>query len=67
MQQATDLRESVRTPSRALTFYATGMSRAVEVLGPGDDAPPLAKVIAGTSLFLWLEVVYFGRLISWGL
>jgi len=50
-----------------LAFYLTGMSRAVDGLGPGDDAPPLAKVIAGTSLFLWLAVIYVGRLIPWGL
>jgi hypothetical protein len=49
-----------------LAFYRTGMSRAVDRLGPGDDAPTMAKVIAGTSLFLWLGVVYFGRLIPWG-
>ena len=46
-----------------LAFYATGMSRAVDALRPGDDAPALAKVIAGASLFLWLGVIYFGRLI----
>jgi len=50
-----------------LAFYQTGMSHAVEGLGPGDDAPLLAKVIAGTSLFLWLGVIYFGRLIPWAL
>ena len=32
-------------------------------VGAGDDAPRLAKVIAGTSLFLWIGVVIFGRLI----
>jgi len=46
-----------------LAFYLTGSARAVEALGPGDDAPPLAKVIAGASLFLWIGVVVFGRLI----
>ena len=50
-----------------LAFYQTGMSRAVDGLGPGEDAPPLAKVIAGVSLFLWLGVIYFGRLIPWAL
>lgn len=50
-----------------LAFYLTGMSRAVDRLRPGDDAPRLAKVIAGTSLFLWLAVIYFGRLIPEGL
>ncbi|MBI4265469.1 MAG: hypothetical protein HY657_13945 [Acidobacteria bacterium] len=47
-------------------FYKTGMSKAVDDLGPGDDAPPLAKVIAGASLVSWIGVVYFGRLIPWG-
>ena len=50
-----------------LAFYLTGMARAVDTLGPLDNAPPLAKVIAGTSLFLWLGVVVFGRLIPRGL
>jgi len=48
-------------------FYLTGMSRAVDDLGPGEDAPGLAKAIAGASLFLWLGVIYFGRLIPEGL
>ena len=50
-----------------LAFYQTGMSRVVEGLGPGEDAPRVAKVIAGASLFLWLGVIYFGRLIPWAL
>ena len=50
-----------------LAFYQTGMSDAVDSLRPGEDAPTLAKVIAGTSLFCWLAVVYYGRLIPWGL
>jgi hypothetical protein len=50
-----------------LLFYVTGVSSRVEDLGPEEDAPPLAKVIAGTSLFLWLGVIYWGRLIPWGL
>ena len=32
-------------------------------LGPGDDAPLLAKFIGGTSLFLWLGVIWWGRMI----
>jgi hypothetical protein len=46
-----------------LVFYLTGMHRAVDHLGPGDDAPATAKVIAAASLFFWLGVIYFGRLI----
>lgn len=48
-------------------FYITGMDRAVDHLGPGDSAPVLAKVIAAASLFFWLGVIYFGRLIPEGL
>jgi hypothetical protein len=33
----------------------------------GPDAPVLAKVIAAASLFFWLGVIYFGRLIPEGL
>jgi hypothetical protein len=50
-----------------LAFYLTGMARAVDGLGKGDDAPRLAKVIAATSLFLWIGVIVFGRLIPEGL
>jgi hypothetical protein len=46
-----------------LAFYLTGASRAVEALGPGEDAPGLARVIAATSLVLWISVIVFGRLI----
>lgn len=50
----------------ALAFYVSGVSRAVDALGPGDEAPPLAKAIAATSLSLWIGVVYLGRLVPWG-
>jgi H+/Cl- antiporter ClcA len=50
-----------------LVFHVTGTARAVERLGPNDVAPTLAKVIGGTSLALWVGVVYFGRLIPWAL
>jgi hypothetical protein len=49
-----------------LLFYTTGMNRVVEGMGAGEDAPPLAKTLAGASLVFWLAVVYFGRLIPWG-
>lgn len=50
-----------------LVFYVSGMSRAIDHLGPDEDAPPFAKAIAGASLFLWLGIIYWGRLIPWGL
>ena len=46
-----------------LAYYLLGVAREVEALGPGDDAPLRAKVVAAVSLFLWVGVVWFGRLI----
>lgn len=48
-------------------LHKSGMAAAVDDLGPGEEAPMLAKIIAGSSLFLWVGVVYWGRLIPWGL
>jgi uncharacterized membrane protein len=45
-------------------FYLTGAFESVEGLGPGDDAPPFAKFIAATSLFLWFAVITLGRYIQ---
>ena len=50
-----------------LAFYLTGAARTVDALGPRDEAPLLAKIIAGTSLLLWVGVIVFGRLIPEGL
>lgn len=44
-------------------FYLT-TSRNVRALGPGDDAPLLAKVIVGVSLTAWVAVMICGRLIT---
>ena len=49
----------------ALAFYVTGLSRAVNELRAGDDAPWSAKLVAGTSLSLWIGVIAFGRLMPW--
>jgi hypothetical protein len=46
-----------------LIFYATGVARKVEALGPGDDAPWSAKAVAGLSLFLWVGVMFWGRML----
>ena len=48
-------------------LYGSGMAKATDNLGAGEDAPQFAKVIAGSSLFLLIGVVYWGRLIPWGL
>jgi uncharacterized membrane protein len=46
-------------------FYLTDTFQNVEQLGPGEDAPLLAKFIAATSLFLCFAVIAFGRYIQW--
>jgi|TARA_B100001964_G_scaffold5372_1_gene5792 hypothetical protein len=50
-----------------LAFYKSGISEAIDAVGPGEDAPPQAKFIATASLVLWVGVVYWGRLVPWGL
>jgi len=52
--------------SNLLIFYCTGAFRAWEQLGPGEDAPPFAKFIAASSLFLWFAVIVLGRYIPFG-
>jgi hypothetical protein len=46
-----------------LVFYATGLNRAVEHVGPGQDVPAAVKLAAATSLFLWLGVMFWGRML----
>ena len=45
-------------------FYLTGAFASVEALGAGEDAPPLAKFIAGSSLVLCFAVITLGRYIQ---
>ena len=45
-------------------FYLTDAFHSVEHLGPGEDAPRLAKVFAATSLVLWFAVIALGRYIQ---
>jgi hypothetical protein len=47
-----------------LLFYATGLKRAVDGVDAGQDAPLGAKVSAGVSLFLWVGVMYWGRVLQ---
>ena len=49
----------------ALAFYFTGISREMATLGPVDEAPRNAKIVAAASLVLWIGVIMFGRLIMY--
>jgi uncharacterized membrane protein len=45
-------------------FYLTSVFGRVEHLGPGEDAPMSAKLVAASSLFLWFAVITFRRYIQ---
>ena len=45
-------------------FYVTGLKRAVDGVEAGQDAPLGARVSAGVSLFLWVGVMYWGRVLQ---
>ena len=49
-----------------LLFYCTGIFRKWERVGPGEDAPVFAKVVAASSLLLWLAIIVLGRYIPVG-
>ena len=44
-------------------FYLTGISRRVDAVQGGENVPLSAKVVAATSLFLWIAVMYWGRML----
>jgi Family of unknown function (DUF6644) len=46
-----------------LYFYLGGVMRKLEAMGPGDNPPLSAKVIAVTSLVMWFGVLYWGRML----
>ena len=48
----------------AAAFYLTDTFNMVEHMGPGEDAPPAAKIIAASSLVLWFAVITLGRYIQ---
>ena len=37
----------------------------VWALGIGEDAPPSAKFVAASQIFLWVGVIYFGRMLPY--
>jgi hypothetical protein len=49
-----------------LLFYCTAAFRKWEWVGPGENAPGLAKLVAFSSIVLWVAVVVLGRYIPIG-
>ena len=48
----------------AAVFYLTDVFEHLEKLGPGEDAPPFAKLVAGSSLVLCFALIILGRYIQ---
>jgi len=34
-------------------------------MGAGEDAPRLIKILAASQIFLWVGVIYFGRMLPY--
>jgi uncharacterized membrane protein len=49
----------------AAAFYLTSVFSRVKELGPGEDAPVSAVVVAASSLILWFVVIILGRYIQY--
>jgi hypothetical protein len=49
-----------------ILFHCTGIFRKWDRVGPGEEAPFFAKIVAATSLLLWLGVIVLGRYIPIG-
>jgi hypothetical protein len=46
-----------------ILFYVTGLYRRVDGVGAGQSVPAAAKLAAAASLFLWIGVMYWGRML----
>jgi hypothetical protein len=44
--------------------HLTGLAYRVEAVGTGQDAPIAARLSAATSLFLWIAVIFWGRMLT---
>lgn len=44
-------------------LFETLVGARTVTLGAGEDTPPAAKVIGAVSLFSWLSVLYWGRML----
>lgn len=47
-----------------LLFYATGTWPRTQSVGAGEPVPWAAKIAGGVSLFLWIGVMYWGRMLT---
>jgi uncharacterized membrane protein len=52
--------------ANVLLFSCTSAFRRLEHLGPGEDAPALAKLVAVSTIVLWIAIIVLGRYIPYG-
>ena len=57
---------AVATHNAQIFEYYSDFRQLSQVEGFNDEAPKKIKIIAGTSLFVWLSVVYLGRMLPYG-
>lgn len=48
-----------------LIFHRTGLSDKVDAVSAEEEVPLPAKAVAALSLFLWIGVIYWGRMLPW--
>ena len=60
---ATKIAFVVLAAMNAMLFYVTGLASRVDQVTAGQNVPFGAKLVAGTSLFLWVGVIYWGRML----
>ena len=49
-----------------LLFTCTSYFRELEHLGPGEEAPRFAKIVALSAIVLWIAIIVLGRYIPFG-
>jgi hypothetical protein len=47
-----------------ILYFATGLKREVDGVGPGETTSVSARIVAGVSLVLWIGVVYWSRMLT---
>ena len=47
-----------------ILYFASGLKRQVDAVGPGERASVSARIVAGVSLVLWIGVVYWSRMLT---
>jgi hypothetical protein len=47
-----------------ILYFATGLKRQADAVGPGESTSASAKIVAGVSIALWIGVVFWSRMLT---